>query len=98
MEDPAHWLAEALISTLKGADLLGVLVNLWEVKPATFESIAAAIKFKNPDAVAWKPPDPNKRPEELHYVLVAWRPSWPCHDSAAVRAVSNMWLPHATPL
>lgn len=98
MEDPAHWLAEALISTLKGADLVGVLVNLWEVKPATFESIAAAIKFKNPDAVAWKPPDPNKRPEELHYELVAWRPSWPCHESVAVRAVSSMWLPDATPL
>ena len=98
MEDPSVWLAEQLIASLSGAGFLGVLVNLWEVQPATFEGIVAAIKFKNPDAMGWKPPDPNKRPEELHYELVAWRPTRPCQESLSVKAVSSMWQSHAAAL
>ena len=98
MQDPAEWLAEELTTALRGTGFLGVLVNLWEVRPATLEGIAAAIKFKNPDAVNWKPSNPNSKPKELHYELVAWRASEPCQDSLAVKAAGSMWLSKAAAL
>ena len=98
MEDPALWLAEELTRAFRGAGFVGVLVNLWEVKPVSLAGIAAAIKFKHPDSVAWKPPDPNKKPEQLHHELVVWRSSEYCQESLAVQAVSSMWGLQGAPL
>ncbi|CAE7358434.1 unnamed protein product [Symbiodinium pilosum] len=98
MEDPALWLAEELTRAFRGAGFVGVLVNLWEVKPVSLAGIAAGIKFKHPDSVAWKPPDPNKKPEQLHHELVVWRSSEYCQESLAVQAVSRMWGLHGAPL
>lgn len=72
----------------------GVLVSLWDQRPATREAVKFAIlKSQNPDKSTWRPPDAKRPPssEELHHELVAWTEQGECNKSVAVAAASSLW-------
>lgn len=89
MELMADEVLEILASGFKG-----VLVSLWDQRPATREAVKATIlNSRNPDKVAWRPPDPKKppKPEDMHHELIAWKDLGKCSQSLAVAAAKNLW-------
>ena len=82
-----------LLSNLfRSAGFVGVLVNLWDVKPVSRRGFAAAVTKKD---VPWRRPGEGKMPPEQHE-LVLWRSAAPCGRSAAVAAARRLWESTAT--
>ena len=84
--------ADEVLDILEG--FRGMLVSLWDQRPATRQAVKDAIvSGLNPDLVAWRPPDPNRPPKatELRHELVAWTELGRCLRSSAVRAVRDLW-------
>lgn len=92
-------LAEDVADVLQAAGFKGVLVNLWEQRPATLERMKALLlKTGNPDMAQWRPPEASDatRPEEVHhYELVAWSEQGLCQHSPAVAAALRLWASEA---
>ena len=85
-------MADEVLQILEGFQ--GVLVSLWSQRPATREAVKSTIvNSRNPDKVAWRPPDPKNPPkaDEQRHELVAWREEGDCSQSLAVAAVKNLW-------
>lgn len=85
-------MADEVLQILEGFQ--GVLVSLWSQQPATREAVKSTIvNSRNPDKVAWRPPDPKNPPkaDEQRHELVAWREEGECSQSLAVAAVKNLW-------
>ena len=74
----------------RSAGFVGVLVNLWDVRPATKEALMAAMTRKQ---APWQRLEGHKpqRPVELRHELVLWRPGEPCSQSVAVVAAMRLW-------
>ena len=85
-------MADEVLQLLQGFQ--AVLVSLWNQQPATRAAVRSTIlNSRNPDKVAWRPPDPNKPPkaDELRHELVAWKDQGECSQSLAVLAAKKLW-------
>lgn len=79
--------ARMISNLLRRSGFIGVLVNLWDVRPVNFLNLKSAMVRRQP---FWRRGQ-RPAPEDMTHELLAWSTTEGCRDSLVVNAAQKLW-------